>query len=535
MENEALSESDDEDDRVRQLSIIHPSVLKQRDWPSLLVIYFVTFAGDACRGVLSTVLWPLCQSLGGNLIQLGYLVSAFSVGRMVVSTRVGIISDQHGHRAALLLSSLVVICAGLLWANIGLCPTGKLPLLYLSQFLLGSGTGSLGATRSYVVDTTAPQDRTHTLAQLSALQYAGFSATSVIGASLLTLGASLSAFWEFSLPAYVIVFLGALSCGLLLWPFRDVPRQEVSAAAVLAVRRQFEEKKGQQQQEKQQQQEEEEEASLSVQAQGAKSESLPEGAEADTTARIAHLMILLNFSTRGVVAVYETQMVQTLLDVYQLGELRTGAVITAGGVLGTLQFLFYRCIWQRRPGNEAQLIVLGLLVMAAAQAFIIDWGPRLPRGIWHYIVAILLIYGVGYPVANSAALGVFSNLPKRAKGKAQGRFALAGSAARVIMPVVSGYLEAGERTSSFSLCLSLLGLSLAGVAYFYDDVQALCPRGPPLEGYSPLPGIPGRSGDGSSAASIVVYPLLALGFLVTLAGIGAATDWGGDGLWGWSS
>jgi hypothetical protein len=48
--------------------------------PSVLIIAAVTFVGDSSRGVLFPVLWTLCQSLGGNTLQLGLLVSTFSFG-----------------------------------------------------------------------------------------------------------------------------------------------------------------------------------------------------------------------------------------------------------------------------------------------------------------------------------------------------------------------------------------------------------------------------------------------------------------------
>ena len=76
---------------------------------------------------------------------LGYLVATFSVGRLVISTRLGIIADTHGHRAALLLSGIILVAGAALWANSPFL--GGLAMLFLAQFVLGLGTGSLGVTR----------------------------------------------------------------------------------------------------------------------------------------------------------------------------------------------------------------------------------------------------------------------------------------------------------------------------------------------------------------------------------------------------
>jgi len=109
---------------------------------SMVIIGFVTFVGDSARGILFPALWPLCQKLGGSKVDLGYLVSIFSVGRLMVSTRMGKIADKYRHRAALLISGAVLLFGALLWANTIFL--GGLPVLFIAQLTLGLGTGSLG-------------------------------------------------------------------------------------------------------------------------------------------------------------------------------------------------------------------------------------------------------------------------------------------------------------------------------------------------------------------------------------------------------
>ena len=40
---------------------------------SAAIIGYVTFVGDASRGILFPALWPLCQKLGGGKIEQGEL------------------------------------------------------------------------------------------------------------------------------------------------------------------------------------------------------------------------------------------------------------------------------------------------------------------------------------------------------------------------------------------------------------------------------------------------------------------------------
>jgi len=187
---------------------------------SYIIVGLVTFVGDSARGILFPALWPLCEKLGGTKVDLGYLVSIFSIGRLLISTRMGIISDKYRHRTALLLSGAILILGALLWSNTPFL--GGLPMLYIAQLTLGLGTGSLGVTRSYVVEQTTPEKRTYRLARLSALQYAGFAATPLSGSALVLLGSKISGYWEYALPAYLIFLLAVLCFALLCYPFKDI-------------------------------------------------------------------------------------------------------------------------------------------------------------------------------------------------------------------------------------------------------------------------------------------------------------------------
>ena len=110
---------------------------KERKLISIAIVGFITFVGDSARGVLYPALWPLCQYLGGNSVDLGYLVSTFSIGRMVVSTRMGILTDKYRHRNTLMLSTAVLLFGVLLWANCS--RIGGLVALLAAQFIMGIG------------------------------------------------------------------------------------------------------------------------------------------------------------------------------------------------------------------------------------------------------------------------------------------------------------------------------------------------------------------------------------------------------------
>ena len=83
------------------------------------------------------------------------------------------------------------------------------------------------------------------------------------------------------------------------------------------------------------------------------------------------------------------------------------------------------------------------------------------------------MYGFGYPIGNSGVLGLFSMLQKSGRqGSAQGQFALFGSLARIILPIISGYFEQYiEESSSFSIVLVLMAISAILVLFHYDKIE----------------------------------------------------------------
>ena len=90
-------------------------------------------------------------------MDLGWCISIFSIGRLVVGRRLGLMADIYRHRFTLIVDNIIMIVGAMLWANC--LVLGGLPTLYLAQFILGVGTGSLGVTRSYVVEQTTPKNR----------------------------------------------------------------------------------------------------------------------------------------------------------------------------------------------------------------------------------------------------------------------------------------------------------------------------------------------------------------------------------------
>jgi MFS transporter, ceroid-lipofuscinosis neuronal protein 7 len=106
-------------------------------------------------------------------------VGCFSLGRVLSSPALGEWSVTHGYRAVLIGSCLTIALGSLMY-----CITSNIYMLMASQLLMGIGSGTLGVTRAYVADRTPDHQRTYMLAYLTAMQYAGFTVSPLLGSIL---------------------------------------------------------------------------------------------------------------------------------------------------------------------------------------------------------------------------------------------------------------------------------------------------------------------------------------------------------------
>ena len=99
-------------------------------------------------------------------------MASFSVGRVISSPVFGTLSEQYGHRWILIVCALIIALGCLQY-----CYAASLESIIVGQFITGIGAGSLGVTRSYVVQcATEKSQRTIYLAHLNAVQYLGSTA-----------------------------------------------------------------------------------------------------------------------------------------------------------------------------------------------------------------------------------------------------------------------------------------------------------------------------------------------------------------------
>lgn len=511
-------------------SSINDEVIQQVSKPSpLYIIYYVTFIGDASRGLLFPALWPLCQKLGGGKVEQGLLVAIFSLGRVCFATRFGIWTDTYRHRVVMMGAAYIFILGVCLWLIS--VQFESLHMLFIAQFLLGVGTSTLGVTRSYIVETTLPHLRTNKLSNLSALQYAGFSVTPVVGSLLVYYGRLQSKSLQYLLPPVLLLMLVLVSIYQLKFNFEDIdvadeltetdinhPIDMIATIDYTTASEEGEEKEVEEDGEglylPQMQSSSTSDrnqrydrydslnqrsdfelvstASKDNQALNFKKtqhdKDADDDADADPTVGksspndplyVFSVLMLLNFSTRGLIAIYETQGTRVFLDEYHLTSLQLGTLVSSSGLLGFLMLLSYKQLWTCNYTDYA-LILGGLLLTCVVQLLVVNWTPQFRPDLWASILATIAVYGFGFPIANTAVLGSFSTLQKSGRqGLHQGRFSTVGSIARITMPILTELLDQYlGMNASYSVVLVMISCSAILHISLYQPTSTLTNRNP---------------------------------------------------------
>mmetsp|Transcript_34165 Transcript_34165/g.72791 ORF Transcript_34165/g.72791 Transcript_34165/m.72791 type:complete len:499 (+) Transcript_34165:209-1705(+) len=416
------------------------------------IICFVVLIGDMNRGVLFPIMWPLVEELGGNSVWLGYAVGSFSFGRIIASPSLGKWSIEKGYSTTLVTSTTIMLVGCVLFAQV--YRVGSLYYLVFSQVVLGIGSATLGVTRAYVAEITATRQRTTYIAALTAVQYGGFTVTPIFGALFSYLledkryYVGFFVFDQFSAAAYFMASLCIATLFLLLTGFQARYRTQPTGKGKKSQRRM-----------------EQDEVANRVTFAG-------------ITVYNAALLgcMLLNVSTKGSIGSFETMGISFAESHFGLRPAVAGTIVSINGLVGVSSLLSMGYLGKLL--TDIQMIIGGITVCAIgiisfASLQSVEMGAE--NSIVHYIIGIFMIYGVGYPIGHTAVIGLFSKVVgRRPQGTLQGWFASAGSLARILFPVMSGYIaQYDDITTVFIVLFVNLVISNIFVAMSSRTLNAL--------------------------------------------------------------
>lgn len=170
-------------------------------------------------GIVLPLLPFYALGYGASPLQVGMLISAFSVAQLLFAPVWGRVSDRYGRRPALLIG---LTSAGL--AYVVFAFADSLWLLFASRLVQGAGGGTTAVAQAYVADTVEPRGRARALGWLSAATAVGIMVGPVLGSLASGLGQAA--------PGLVAAALCALNIGFAWrWLPESRPHDPGRAAA----------------------------------------------------------------------------------------------------------------------------------------------------------------------------------------------------------------------------------------------------------------------------------------------------------------
>ena len=414
------------------------------------VVCLIVLAGDMGRGATFPTMWPLVNSLGGNSVTMGYAVAAFSFGRIIVSPIYGSLSVKHGYTIVLSVGVSIMLLGTLLYTQV--VNVGRPEFLILAQTVMGVGSGTLGVTRAFIAEVSPTRNRTTYMAWLTAVQYAGFTVTPIIGAAFYSffshegrgVEAGIFVLNAYTAPAYFMSFVCIVTLILMSIFFRGRNQMRNFPSRISRKR-------------------------------------LEANDLANTPTRIGLTVfdacivgcMLLNVATKGSIAVFETLGISFAESHFELNSSSAGTIVGTCGSLGVFALLFMGKL--AKYFSDIQIIVGGMLVVVAGVLSLVGLEHEATNPSWRYLFSIVLIYSIGYPIGHTAVIGLFSKIVgRRPQGALLGFFASAGSAARMIFPIMSGYVsEDMDVQQVFIILAFVLLISIAFLLYAKDTLEYL--------------------------------------------------------------
>jgi MFS transporter, ceroid-lipofuscinosis neuronal protein 7 len=166
--------------------------------------------------------------------------------------------------------------------------------------------------------------------------------------------------------------------------------------------------------------------------------------------------MLLNVSTKGSIGCFEALGVSFADRYVGMGSSTVGTIVACCGAIGVVALL---CMGHLSTiMTDVQMICGGMIVMCFGTVSLASMEEDPDKASsWRYILSIFTVYSIGYPIGHTAVVAIFSKIVgRRPQGVLQGYFASAGSLARIIFPVMSGYIANYRDDSAVFWLLTLI-------------------------------------------------------------------------------
>lgn len=145
----------------------------------LLVIFMTVFIDLVGFGIILPLSPYLAREFNASALEIGLLMSVYSVMQFVFSPFWGVLSDRIGRRPVILIGLFGGGVSYLMFAF-----SGSLWLLFVARALAGIFGGNISTAHAYIADVTKPEDRSKGMGLIGAAFGLGFIFGPLIGAVL---------------------------------------------------------------------------------------------------------------------------------------------------------------------------------------------------------------------------------------------------------------------------------------------------------------------------------------------------------------
>lgn len=442
----------------------------------LVIVLGQAFLSECSRGIvmagLSPYLHHMVPSPGDAHRHLAVAVSLFSVGRLVSSIPYGYLVDwTNSTRDTLILSTLVTIVGSILYmvgSLLGDRPhavhcilasryafrtfsTSPVAVTAHLRFISGFGSGTLSATRAFVVKVSRPEERTGYVSWNTLMQFAGLSMSPILPTLLARLVQRPPYNWRYDevyIPGMTIVTLNVVMLSLLAFCMRpvDPPRNVCDQGPNTPSGRRF----------------------LQVRS---------PRAWTNLDAAFA-LFSFLNFSLRGVVGVAETvaaeeyQRLSTADDAGASVELSAEFLLILG-LMGTLTFLSLHVL--SRSFSAQALLLFGMAAILVGSVLVLP--PVMNDRIALLQLGMGFIWSIGSPITQVLTVSTYSQMMgRRPQGGAMGWLTTAGSLGRIVFPL----LASCSLTLAHSIDIATVTVSAVLILVCSNAMTPAKSAGPPV-------------------------------------------------------
>jgi multidrug resistance protein len=349
----------------------------------LLVIFLTVFIDMVGFGIVIPVLPLYAEHFHATPVQIGWLTGIYSGMQIIFTPLLGRLSDRVGRRPVLIVS-LAGTALGFLvmgWAT-------SLSLLFVARIIDGATGGNISTAQAYIADVSTPENRSRSMGLIGAAFGLGFTFGPMIGGIMSRISYGAPFYFAAALAAVNVVLLYFILPESLSPEYRSRPHERTRLAEVFQ----------------------------------------------HGNARMFGTIVATYFFTITGFAIMTTLFALFTEKHFGFDARKTGyvfgfigiiSVILQGGLIGRLVKFF----------GETALARTGLLLLAAGLA-LLPLVPTIPM-----LLFVSAVLAIANGLVNPTLNGLASQMIDRSwQGRALGFMQAAGSAGRLVGPLLGGWL-----------------------------------------------------------------------------------------------